>query len=143
MCFNCLSVCNRGEFHLWSNRKVRISDCKEGYGKVGRSEHRGLVGSCRRAADRKLCVWFVVTGAPAMTSRGLKEKDFEQIAEFLERAVNITLKVQKERGKLLKEFNKGVENNEEIAALKADVEKFSMSFDMPGFDVNNLKYGKE
>lgn len=82
-------------------------------------------------------------GAPAMTSRGLKEKDFEQIAEFLERAVNITLKVQKEKGKLLKEFNKGVENNAEIAALKADVEKFSMSFDMPGFDVNNLKYGKE
>lgn len=83
------------------------------------------------------------SGAPAMTSRGLKEKDFEQIAEFLERAVNITLKVQKERGKMLKEFNKGLDNNEEIAALKKDVEKFSMSFDMPGFDVNNLKYGNE
>ncbi|KAG0559261.1 hypothetical protein M758_10G089800 [Ceratodon purpureus] len=85
----------------------------------------------------------VRVGAPAMTSRGLKEKDFEKIADFLERAVNITLKVQKERGKLLKEFNKGLENNEELATLKADVEKFSMSFDMPGFDVNNLKYGKE
>ena len=97
-----------------------------------------------------ICGWFLLSlsdfgfvGAPAMTSRGLKEKDFEQIADFLERAVNITLKVQKEKGKLLKEFNKGVEKNAEIAALKADVEKFSMSFDMPGFDVNNLKYGKE
>jgi glycine/serine hydroxymethyltransferase len=39
---------------------------------------------------------FVILGAPAMTSRGLKEKDFEQIVDFLERAVNIMLKVQKE-----------------------------------------------
>lgn len=78
-----------------------------------------------------------------MTSRGLKEKDFEQIADFLERAINITLKVQKEHGKLLKDFSKGVEKNAEIDALKADVEKFSMSFDMPGFDVKTMKYGNE
>ena len=29
-------------------------------------------------------------GAPAMTSRGLKEKDFEQVVEFLDQAANIT-----------------------------------------------------
>jgi glycine hydroxymethyltransferase len=78
-----------------------------------------------------------------MTSRGLKEKDFVQIAEFLDGAVKITLKIQKEHGKLLKDFNKGVENNEDIADLKVDVEKFASSFDMPGFDVNSLKYGNE
>lgn len=44
---------------------------------------------------------------------------------------------------MLKEFNKGVEKNEEIVVLKVDVEKFLMLFDMFGFDVNNLKYGKE
>ncbi|KAH9564499.1 hypothetical protein CY35_04G028200 [Sphagnum magellanicum] len=85
----------------------------------------------------------VRVGTPAMTSRGLKEKDFEQIAEFLDRAVKITLKIQKEHGKLLKDFNKGVENNKDIADLKVDVEKFSMSFDMPGFDVNTMKYRNE
>ncbi|KAL2652436.1 hypothetical protein R1flu_020564 [Riccia fluitans] len=78
-------------------------------------------------------------GAPAMTSRGLKEKDFEQIADFLERAVNITLSVQKQYGKLLKEFNKGLDNNQEIAALREAVENFAASFDMPGFDAKAIK----
>lgn len=75
-----------------------------------------------------------------MTSRGLVEKDFEQIAEFLHRAVTITLNIQKEYGKLLKDFNKGLVNNKEIEELKADVEKFSASFDMPGFKMSEMKY---
>ncbi|XP_031112670.1 serine hydroxymethyltransferase 4 isoform X1 [Ipomoea triloba] len=79
-------------------------------------------------------------GAPAMTSRGLVEKDFEQIAEFLHRAVTLTLSIQKEHGKLLKDFNKGLVNNKEIEQLKADVEKFSASFDMPGFKTSEMKY---
>ncbi|KAG5607635.1 hypothetical protein H5410_029127 [Solanum commersonii] len=79
-------------------------------------------------------------GTPAMTSRGLVEKDFEQIAEFLHRAVTITLNIQKEFGKLLKDFNKGLINNKEIEELKVDVEKFSASFDMPGFKMSEMKY---
>ncbi|WP_459806242.1 hypothetical protein, partial [Herbidospora sp. RD11066] len=74
-------------------------------------------------------------GTPAMTSRGLVEKDFEQIGEFLHRAIQITLNIQKEFGKLLKDFNKGLVNNKEIEQLKVDVEKFSGSFDMPGFSL--------
>lgn len=79
-------------------------------------------------------------GTPAMTSRGLVEKDFEQIAEFLHRAVSITLNIQKEYGKLLKDFNKGLVKNKDIEDLKADVEKFSASFDMPGFLTSEMKY---
>ncbi|XP_057837924.1 serine hydroxymethyltransferase 4 [Cryptomeria japonica] len=79
-------------------------------------------------------------GAPAMTSRGLKEADFEKIAEFLHQAINITLSVQKEHGKLLKDFNKGLANNKDMENLKVEVEKFSASFDMPGFDVTTMKY---
>ncbi|KAJ7015718.1 LOW QUALITY PROTEIN: serine hydroxymethyltransferase 4 [Populus alba x Populus x berolinensis] len=79
-------------------------------------------------------------GTPAMTSRGLVEKDFEQIGEFLHRAETITLSIQKEYGKLLKDFNKGLVNNKDIEALKADVEKFSGSFDMPGFLMSEMKY---
>ena len=75
-----------------------------------------------------------------MTSRGLLEKDFEQIGEFLHRAVQLTLSIQKEHGKLLKDFNKGLVNNKEIEQLKADVEKFASSFDMPGFKMSELKY---
>uniref|UniRef100_A0A6N2MVM0 glycine hydroxymethyltransferase n=1 Tax=Salix viminalis TaxID=40686 RepID=A0A6N2MVM0_SALVM len=79
-------------------------------------------------------------GAPAMTSRGLVEKDFEQIGEFLHRAVTITLNIQKEHGKLLKDFNKGLVDSKEIEALKADVEQFSGSFEMPGFLMSEMKY---
>ncbi|KAH9604224.1 hypothetical protein KSS87_000408 [Heliosperma pusillum] len=79
-------------------------------------------------------------GTPAMTSRGLLEKDFEQIGEFLHRSVQLTLSIQKEHGKLLKDFNKGLVNNKEIEQLKADVEKFASSFDMPGFKMSELKY---
>ncbi|GJT02228.1 serine hydroxymethyltransferase 4 [Tanacetum coccineum] len=78
-------------------------------------------------------------GTPAMTSRGLVEKDFEQIGEFLHRAIQITLNIQKEFGKLLKDFNKGLVNNKEIEQLKVDVEKFSGSFDMPGFSLADMK----
>jgi glycine hydroxymethyltransferase len=75
-----------------------------------------------------------------MTSRGLVEKDFEKIGEFLHRAVTLTLEIQKEHGKLLKDFNKGLVDNKAIAELKADVEKFSSSFGMPGFLVSEMKY---
>jgi len=77
-------------------------------------------------------------GAPAMTSRGLKEADFERIGEFLVRSVNICQDVTKEYGKMLKDFKKGLENNAEIAALREDVEKFAVGFDMPGFDTTNI-----
>ncbi|CAN1334279.1 Serine hydroxymethyltransferase 4 [Linum perenne] len=82
----------------------------------------------------------VRVGAPAMTSRGLMEKDFEKIGEFLHRAVSLTLSIQKEHGKLLKDFNKGLVKNKDIEALKADVEKFAGSFEMPGFLMSEMKY---
>lgn len=75
-----------------------------------------------------------------MTSRGLVEKDFERIGEFLHHAVTITLSIQKEHGKLLKDFNKGLVNNKDIEQLKVDVEKFSSSFEMPGFSLTDMKY---
>ncbi|RRT85876.1 hypothetical protein B296_00001167 [Ensete ventricosum] len=79
-------------------------------------------------------------GTPAMTSRGLIEKDFEQIAEFLHQAVTLCLSIQKEHGKLLKDFNKGLANNKDIEELKAAVDKFASSFDMPGFHMSAMKY---
>ncbi|XP_068655419.1 serine hydroxymethyltransferase 4 [Aristolochia californica] len=79
-------------------------------------------------------------GAPAMTSRGLVEKDFEQIGEFLHQAVTFTLNIQKAHGKLLKDFTKGLVNNKDIENLKEAVEKFAGSFDMPGFKMSEMKY---
>merc|ERR1719453_1611878 len=74
-------------------------------------------------------------GAPAMTSRGLKEADFEQIGEFLHQGLQIALEIQSKSGKKLVDFlkmlNEG-EYKEKVAALKKDVETWSGKFFMPG-----------
>ena len=54
--------------------------------------------------------------------------------------INITLAIQKEHGKLLKDFNKVLAGNKDIENLKAEVEKFSAKFDMPGFDVATMNF---
>ncbi|KAF3456642.1 hypothetical protein FNV43_RR01296 [Rhamnella rubrinervis] len=74
-----------------------------------------------------------------MTPRGLVEEDFGRIGEFLHRAVTITLRIQKNHGKLL-DFNKGLENNKDIEELKVDAEKFSSSFGMYGCKLPEMSY---
>lgn len=69
-----------------------------------------------------------------MTSRGCLESDFETMADFLCRAAQITSSVQREHGKLLKCFLKGLENNKDIIDLRAQVESFATQFAMPGQD---------
>merc|ERR1711966_7588 len=67
-------------------------------------------------------------GAPAMTSRGLKEKHFEQVGEFLHRGVQLTLEVQSKSGKKLVDFLSALkekENAEKLAALRAEVEAWA------------------
>ncbi|XP_048728394.2 serine hydroxymethyltransferase, mitochondrial-like [Ostrea edulis] len=76
-------------------------------------------------------------GAPAMTSRGMKEKEFEMIAEFLDRGVQVGINAKK-YSKTLKEFREAVVSNEDIKAqidqVRADVESFASQFPMPGLD---------
>ena len=48
-------------------------------------------------------------GAPAMTSRGLKEADFEAIADMLHDVLTICKDVQASSGRLLKDFNRGLD----------------------------------
>lgn len=70
-----------------------------------------------------------------MTSRGCLESDFETMADFLCRAAQITSSVQREHGKMVKSFMKGVENNKDILDLGAQVENFATQFAMPGQDL--------
>lgn len=75
-------------------------------------------------------------GTPALTSRGFKEKDFEVVADFLDRVVKISLKIQEKTGPKLVDFVKELPNNEELKELRKDVEEFAKKFPMPGFDVD-------
>lgn len=73
-------------------------------------------------------------GTPAMTSRGCLEADFETMADFLLRVVQITSTVQREHGKLQKAFLKGLQNNKDIVELRTQVEDFATQFALPGLD---------
>lgn len=63
----------------------------------------------------------VRVGAPALTTRGLNEADFRQVADFLHRAVQIALKVQEET-KTMKEFEAAVKVSADVQALKHAVQ---------------------
>jgi len=74
-------------------------------------------------------------GAPAMTSRGLKEADFVKIGEFLHRAVTLAIEAQTKSGKKLADFTKCISEGEfaeKIAAMKTEVEAWAGKFPMPG-----------
>eukprot|EP01111_Echinosteliopsis_oligospora_P015727 TRINITY_DN6305_c0_g1_i3.p1 TRINITY_DN6305_c0_g1~~TRINITY_DN6305_c0_g1_i3.p1 ORF type:complete len:488 (+),score=150.48 TRINITY_DN6305_c0_g1_i3:286-1749(+) len=71
-------------------------------------------------------------GAPALTSRGLKEADFAQVGSFLDRLVKICLDIQKKTGKKMVDFEKALPDNQELASLKKEVESFASNFYMPG-----------
>merc|ERR1719163_789107 len=71
-------------------------------------------------------------GSPAMTTRGLGEEDFKKVAGFLDSCVKISLKIQEEKGKKLKDFEAGLAENEEVKTLKAEVEAWASKFGYPG-----------
>jgi glycine hydroxymethyltransferase len=81
-------------------------------------------------------------GTPALTSRGLREEDFRQVATFLDRGAEIALSAQeraaaaKSDGKVLyKDFvatlTSDVETAAAIVKLREEVEQFATSFPMP------------
>lgn len=79
-------------------------------------------------------------GTPALTTRGLKEEHFRQVADFLHEAVQISLGIQATTGKLLKDFENAVIASPAVKELKLKVQKFITQFPMPGFDVDTMKY---
>lgn len=74
-------------------------------------------------------------GTPAMTTRGFTEADFEQTAIFLDRAVQIAKKVDKQTsGKKLKDFLNALGNGEgipELVQLRSEVKDIANRFDLP------------
>jgi glycine hydroxymethyltransferase len=79
-------------------------------------------------------------GAPALTTRMMVESDFEQIAQFLHEAVQISLKIQEQSGPKLKDYIALLADNDEVKALRQSVNAFATTFPMPGFDPAEMKY---
>ena len=73
-------------------------------------------------------------GTPALTSRGFAEADFETVANFIHRGVEITKEVNASGvGKKLVEFKAALKQNSypKIDELKKDVEEFASKASEP------------
>merc|ERR1711871_971858 len=70
-------------------------------------------------------------GSPAMTTRGCGSEQFKQIAEFLDRCCQIALRIQKEKGKKLKDFEEGLKGDAEVAQLQKEVQAWASGFGYP------------
>merc|ERR1719183_2432813 len=81
-------------------------------------------------------------GTPALTTRGFTEKDFVQVAEFVDEAVQITQMIREKTGPKLKDFRNAVDTQQwpEIDALKAKVEAFAKNFPTIGFEKADMRY---
>lgn len=75
-------------------------------------------------------------GTGAITSRGMKEADIEQVADFLLKGLALTKKIQSAtEGKLLKDFKAAaLKFDGDITSLRQEVEKFSTKFLLPGLE---------
>eukprot|EP00908_Phaeocystis_cordata_P021387 Transcript_3738.p1 GENE.Transcript_3738~~Transcript_3738.p1 ORF type:complete len:520 (-),score=263.12 Transcript_3738:132-1628(-) len=82
-------------------------------------------------------------GTPALTSRGLEEAHFDQVAEFIHRGVGIAKEINATAGgKKLADFKAalGAQEHASITALRNDVEAFASQFPCIGFDQETMKY---
>jgi glycine hydroxymethyltransferase len=81
-------------------------------------------------------------GSPALTSRGFVEADFETVAEFVDRGVQIAKMVKDTAGGKLKDFRDALINSEpaELARLRTDVEDFAKQFPTIGFEKSSMRY---
>jgi len=116
---------------LWSLRKLDLTGTKleKTCERAGITINKNTVIGDTSAATPS----GVRLGTPALTSRGFKEEDMKKVAEFLDEAVKISLKIQSVVGKKIVDFVPALEKNEEVQALRVKVEAFSKNFPMPGF----------
>ena len=68
------------------------------------------------------------------------EEDHKKVAAFLHRAVQLSLRLQKEAGsKLLKDFLRVAEASEEVHELRKEVHAFARQWPLPGIDAQDIK----
>ncbi|KAF7792047.1 hypothetical protein EIP86_003074 [Pleurotus ostreatoroseus] len=85
-------------------------------------------------------------GTAALTSRDMREEDIKVVAEFLHRAVQTALVLQKEAGtKMLKDFVRVATNKEggnagfaQVIELRREVRAFARRWPVPGVDISKF-----
>ena len=78
-------------------------------------------------------------GTPALTTRGFKEKDIDQVVEYLDQALKIAIQIKDEtNSRLLKDFLITLNQpkfQEQIGKLREEIENYAEKFFMPGYEL--------
>ena len=114
---------------LWDLRPLGLTGSK--MERLCESVHISLNKNAVRGDKSALTPGGVRIGTPAMTTRGLSEADFDQVADQLHAAAQLALKLQKQSGPKLKDFSALLETSDEVAALRERVTQFARQFPMP------------
>lgn len=77
-----------------------------------------------------------------MTTRGFREKDIIEVANYIDQAIKLTMEINKSTDSkssqvTLKEFKENMKQNQHatnIQNLKHSIESFACNYPMPGFD---------
>lgn len=81
---------------------------------------------------------FYFAGTPALTTRGFKEEDIDRVVDYIDKSLKLAQEITKISGPKLADFNKVLDENKEVQAkvnkLKEEIENFSRSFPLPGFE---------
>jgi glycine hydroxymethyltransferase len=84
-------------------------------------------------------------GTSALTSRNLTEPDLKKVGNFLHRAVQLSLVLQKEAGsKMLKDFVRVAtqgdgEGIKGVRQLRKEVREFAKQWPLPGADIATIQ----
>jgi len=75
-------------------------------------------------------------GTPALTTRGMKEKEMVKVAEWIARTVEAVRDYKlptnaKERTDYLKEFAESLKNNQELKVIRDEIREFTKDFPIP------------
>jgi glycine hydroxymethyltransferase len=62
----------------------------------------------------------------------MMEADFVKVAQFIDRIVKLCVEIQEKEGKKLVDFEKGIDKNAGVAALRKEVEAVGVSLPYPG-----------
>lgn len=71
-------------------------------------------------------------GTPAVTTRGMKEKEMEKIVDFIDETLNLCKKINETSGKTVKEFLEKLSQEKDIEDIKKRIVEFTSKFEMPG-----------
>ncbi|CAG9767418.1 unnamed protein product [Ceutorhynchus assimilis] len=76
-------------------------------------------------------------GTPALTTRGFKESDIDQVVDYIDQAIKLGREIGVKSGPKLVDFKKAVHDAEfkdKVESIRNQVEAFSEKFTMPGFE---------